>query len=157
MNQLDCYGVYVIRENVKRRYYVGATTRSFRKRFKQHRRLLNARRHPSWQLQSGWFIHGEPRFWFIPAILVGSHAGQSDQQTTEQNRVFLTEYFVYLALVEAFGKSSIYNKVSMPLDGFPAPYLSDIRNRAYNWVVYESRSRLPEVLWSVGSGPAWVE
>lgn len=57
-------GVYVIRNKVDGKVYVGSTTRHIFKRWQEHLRLLNAGKHISVVLQRSWLKYGRDAFEF---------------------------------------------------------------------------------------------
>jgi hypothetical protein len=62
-------GVYGIVNTGRRRLYIGSTIQGFRRRFSQHRDLLNAGRHHSLGLQADWFRDGPAAFSFVPIVI----------------------------------------------------------------------------------------
>lgn len=63
--QLQCSGVYAIRNNVNRKCYVGSARTSFERRWSHHRRDLRNRRHHSVTLQRAWDKYGTDSFEFV--------------------------------------------------------------------------------------------
>jgi group I intron endonuclease len=57
-------GIYQIRNIVNDKIYVGSTSVSFKKRFKQHRNDLRKNKHRNFHLQNSWNIYGETNFAF---------------------------------------------------------------------------------------------
>lgn len=61
-------GVYTITCLPTGKVYIGSTTRSFKRRFVEHRRFLQLGMHPSRHLQHAWTKHGSSVFEFKPII-----------------------------------------------------------------------------------------
>ena len=57
-------GVYVITNTVNEKLYVGSTTRSFTKRWNDHKSLLRNNKHHNTHLQRAWNKYGEENFKF---------------------------------------------------------------------------------------------
>lgn len=60
-------GVYVIRNTVNGKCYVGGTTVSLRRRLSHHRSSLRRNQHPNGHLQAAWNKYGESAF--VPEVL----------------------------------------------------------------------------------------
>lgn len=58
-------GVYVIRNLVNGRVYVGSAARTIRERWNQHRHYLRSGKHHSQALQRAWVKYGEAAFEFV--------------------------------------------------------------------------------------------
>lgn len=65
MNQNNLCGVYLIKNNINHKFYVGSTYTSFEKRWHDHNRKLKRNKHINKHLQSAWNLYGETNFEFI--------------------------------------------------------------------------------------------
>jgi group I intron endonuclease len=65
------FGVYLIRNTVNGKAYVGSTQRRFRERWCAHRAMLRGNKHPCRHLQSAWNKYGEAAFRFEVAEALG--------------------------------------------------------------------------------------
>jgi group I intron endonuclease len=61
---LSSTGVYIIRCVVNGKIYIGSTSTSFRKRWREHRYELLRNKHKNSHLQNAWNLHGEVSFEF---------------------------------------------------------------------------------------------
>lgn len=59
-------GVYLIKNKVNNKFYVGSSAKSIKERFWQHRTFLRMNKHGNIHLQRSWNKHGENSFDFIP-------------------------------------------------------------------------------------------
>lgn len=57
-NKLKSKGVYLILNLVNRKFYIGSTIVSFKKRFRDHKRKLTQNKHGNIHLQSAWNKYG---------------------------------------------------------------------------------------------------
>ena len=67
---LSCYnkgmkGVYLIRNNVNQKIYIGSTSNSFRERWRYHENHLRINKHGNTYLQNAWNKYGEDAFIFL--------------------------------------------------------------------------------------------
>ena len=58
------FGIYIIKNLVNNKIYIGSTTRNFIKRWSIHKTLLRSGKHHSPRLQNSWNKHGEKNFSF---------------------------------------------------------------------------------------------
>ena len=58
-------GVYIIRNRINKKVYVGSATRSLAGRWKEHRLALIGRRHFNKHLQAAWNLYGGSAFEFL--------------------------------------------------------------------------------------------
>jgi len=65
MNQIDLNGIYLIKNKVNNKFYVGSASKSFKYRWNEHKRKLNNDRHYNRYLQSSWNKYTKDNFEFI--------------------------------------------------------------------------------------------
>jgi group I intron endonuclease len=63
-------GIYLIINKVNNKYYLGSTTRIFRKRFSEHRSYLKSNKHKTKYLQNSYNKYGKESFIITPFIVV---------------------------------------------------------------------------------------
>jgi group I intron endonuclease len=59
-----CVGIYIIKNNINNKIYVGSTLKSFDIRFKTHKKQLQKNTHENPILQNAWNKYGESGFSF---------------------------------------------------------------------------------------------
>lgn len=63
MNKNSTSGIYQIKNVINGKRYIGSTV-NLNQRFKDHKKLLRANKHPNKHLQSAWLKYGETKFTF---------------------------------------------------------------------------------------------
>lgn len=112
IDDLKKWGVYKITNTENDKVYVGST-KSFRKRFSQHKDELKRKKHGNPKLQHAWDFYGEDCFEF--SIL----------EVCLENRVEREKY--YIAILQAANRENGYNINANP--DKPCSFNVEIRNK----------------------------
>jgi group I intron endonuclease len=82
-------GVYLITNVVNGKIYIGSATKSFKRRWAEHKKTLRGSRHINRYLQRSWSKYGEPAFTFD----VLEETAPDDAVAAEE---FWINYFIYI-------------------------------------------------------------
>lgn len=129
-------GVYVIRNIVNDKVYVGGAYKSFEQRFFIHRRDLRAGRHSNEHLQSAWNKYGEDSFEFI--VFERVMANQCAERET-----------YWIGQLKAANREFGYNK--SPIGGSPLGTKHSLKSRENFSAAMRKRMESPEERFKVGN------
>jgi hypothetical protein len=91
------FGIYIIKNKINNKVYIGSTTRNFIKRWSIHKVLLRKNKHHSLRLQNSWNKHGENNFSFEVLEII------------ENKEIIIERENYYLNFYKSYEKQYGYN------------------------------------------------
>jgi len=111
MNKIDCKGIYKITNILNSKFYIGSTTKSFQRRWDQHKLLLKQNKHHSIKLQRAYNKYGPQYFKYeILEIIIDKNLILDREQWYLDN---LTPYYNICKDVYSFMKHRKHSKKSL--------------------------------------------